>query len=237
MNNQIKIFNFNSSAVRVFEKDGQPWWVAKDVCEVLELSNPTVTLQRLDEDEVTKFNLGGFQGETNFVNEPGLYSLILGSRKPEAKQFKRWITHEVIPSIRQTGQYSLQAMDKDAALAVVLRKTADMMVQFPEIESRLERIENNTTIDYGQQRRLTQQANEVVVSILGGVDSPAYRNNSLRSKTYSALWRDFKDYFETNSMRDTLVKDFDRALDRVSAWYPQGRLLREIENSNRQMAL
>lgn len=84
--------------------NNEPWFVAKDVCEILEISNPTMALQRLDEDERSKFNLGR-QGETNIVNEPGLYTLILGSRKPEAKQFKRWITHEVIPTIRKTGGY------------------------------------------------------------------------------------------------------------------------------------
>ena len=71
--------------------------MAKDVCDVLELTNPTVSVQALDEDEAAKLNLGGLSGETNIINEPGLYSLILRSRKPEAKEFKRWITHNVLP--------------------------------------------------------------------------------------------------------------------------------------------
>lgn len=85
------------SQVRTVTIAGEPWFVVKDVCLALELSNPTVYIQRLDVDEVAKFNLGGLHGEVNIVNEPGLYSLILGSRKPEARAFKRWITHEVIP--------------------------------------------------------------------------------------------------------------------------------------------
>jgi len=97
-----RIFVFNGKPVRTLVINNEPWFVAKDVCEILEISNPTMALQRLDEDERSKFNLGR-QGETNIVNEPGLYTLILGSRKPEAKQFKRWITHEVIPTIRKTG--------------------------------------------------------------------------------------------------------------------------------------
>lgn len=95
---------FNGHQLRIVEKNNEPWFVAKDVCEILEISNPSMALQRLDDDERAKFNLGR-QGETNIVNEPGLYTLILGSRKPEAKQFKRWITHEVIPTIRKTGGY------------------------------------------------------------------------------------------------------------------------------------
>ncbi len=105
MNQITKIFNFDGNQVRTVLLNNEPWFVAKDVCEVLELSNPTVAISRVDADEVTKFNLGGLSGETNIVNEAGLYTLILGSRKPEAKQFKRWITHEVLPTIRKTGGY------------------------------------------------------------------------------------------------------------------------------------
>ncbi|MFF3923139.1 phage antirepressor KilAC domain-containing protein [Paenibacillus lactis] len=101
---QIQPFFYGNQEVRTVLIDDQPWFVAKDVCEVLGLTNPSMALQILDGDERAKFNLGR-QGETNIVNEPGLYSLIFGSRKPEAKQFKRWITHEVIPSIRKHGAY------------------------------------------------------------------------------------------------------------------------------------
>ncbi len=86
-------------AVRAVTLEGEPWFVAADVCFALGHSNVSMALDRLDDDERAKFNLGR-QGETNIVNEPGLYSLVLGSRKPEAKAFKRWITHEVI---RKTG--------------------------------------------------------------------------------------------------------------------------------------
>ncbi|WP_339194680.1 ORF6C domain-containing protein [Paenibacillus sp. FSL P4-0176] len=122
------------------------------------------------------------------------------------------------------------------ALSAELQAIFALDQRTQEFDQRLSHVENNTTINFGQQRQLAQAGNEVVVSVLGGPDSPAYRSNSLRGKTYSALWRDHKDYFQTNSMRDTLVKDFGRALDRVSAWHPQGRLLREIEDKNRQMA-
>ncbi|WP_081750984.1 BRO-N domain-containing protein [Paenibacillus sp. FSL R7-277] len=81
----------------------EPWFVAKDVCDVLEISNTTDVIKRLEEDEVTRFNLGGLFSEVNVINEYGLYSIIMGSRKKEAKDFKKWITHEVIPSIRKPG--------------------------------------------------------------------------------------------------------------------------------------
>ncbi|GGA31375.1 phage antirepressor [Psychrobacillus lasiicapitis] len=102
--NQLQVFNFESHSVRVIEQEGDPWFVAIDVCEFLGLTNPTMALSRLDDDERAKYNLGR-QGNTNIINEYGLYSLILASRKPVAKKFKRWVTHEVIPSIRKHGAY------------------------------------------------------------------------------------------------------------------------------------
>ena len=104
-NKQLQVFkNPEFGEIRVVEKDGEPWFVAVDVCDILGLSNPTIAVSRLDKDERAKFNLGR-QGDSTIVNEPGLYSLILGSRKPEAKAFKRWITHDIIPSIRKYGAY------------------------------------------------------------------------------------------------------------------------------------
>ena len=104
-NKQLQVFkNPEFGEIRVVEKDGEPWFVAVDVCDILDLSNPTIAVSRLDNDERAKFNLGR-QGDSTIVNEPGLYTLILGSRKPGAKAFKRWITHDIIPSIRKYGAY------------------------------------------------------------------------------------------------------------------------------------
>lgn len=105
MNNEIQKFDFKGAPLRTLtDKAGEPWFVAKDVCDILEISNPSDALKRLDDDERSRFNLGR-QGETNIVNEAGLYVLVLGSRKPEAHEFKRWVTHEVLPSIRKHGGY------------------------------------------------------------------------------------------------------------------------------------
>jgi anti-repressor protein len=106
-------FDYSGNQVRVAKIKNDPWWAAVDVCRILSISNPTMAIRALDDDEATKLNLGGQQGEVNFVNEPGLYSLILRSRKTEARKFKRWITHEVIPSIRKTGSYGVTAQLPD----------------------------------------------------------------------------------------------------------------------------
>lgn len=97
-------FRYNGKQVRTVEQNGTVWWVLVDVCRILDIRNTTDVARRLDEDERSRFNLGR-QGETWIVNESGLYSVLLRSDKPEAKPFKRWVTHEVLPSIRKTGQY------------------------------------------------------------------------------------------------------------------------------------
>lgn len=108
MNAEIQTFNFNSSTLRTLtDEAGDPWFVAKDICDILGHSNVSMALNRIDDDERAKFNLGR-QGETNIVNEAGLYSLVLTSRKPEAREFKRWVTHEVLPSIRKHGIYATE---------------------------------------------------------------------------------------------------------------------------------
>ena len=109
MNNKIKVFeNAEFGSVRTVTINGEPWFVASDVCKSLEINNVSMAISRLDDDEKNTISLTeGIPGNPNktIVNEPGLYSMVLSSRKPEAKAFKRWITHEVIPDIRQYGMY------------------------------------------------------------------------------------------------------------------------------------
>lgn len=107
--NEIMEYKFGLKSVRVVVDDaGEPWWVAKDVCDALGLDNVTWALKSLDEDELSlvKLNSGGQLREMKTINEPGLYNLIHSSRKPEAKTFQRWVRHEVLPTIRRTGHYA-----------------------------------------------------------------------------------------------------------------------------------
>jgi prophage antirepressor-like protein len=101
--------------IRTLTKDGDIWFVATDICDALDIKNTTDAVKRLDDDERSRFNLGR-QGMTNCVNEYGLYNLILASRKPEAKTFKRWITHEVLPDIRKHGAYLTPAKLEEVLL-------------------------------------------------------------------------------------------------------------------------
>lgn len=123
----LQLFSYSGQQVRTQLIDGEPWFAAIDVCAVLEIGNVSQALTRLDDDEFTLiWNEGR---EMNMITESGLYSLVLGSRKPEAKTFKRWVTHEVLPSIRKTGSYGTPALDLNAldprTLALAILEESD----------------------------------------------------------------------------------------------------------------
>ena len=125
----MEVQRFNSIndgfSLRTVEKNGEPWFVASDVCEALDLGNTSQAVSRLDDDErgvISNDTPGGDQ-RVSVISEAGLYSLVLGSRKLEAKTFKRWVTHDVLPQIRKTGQYSIQTPRN---LPDALRLAADL---------------------------------------------------------------------------------------------------------------
>lgn len=141
MTSEIQSYNFNGAALRTLtDENGEPWFVAKDVCDILEISNPSDALKRLDDDERSRFNLGR-QGETNIVNEAGLYVLVLGSRKPEAHEFKRWVTHEVLPQIRKTGGY-IPTTDVDDDMTILAKA---VMIGQRTMEAQKQRIAEQQT--------------------------------------------------------------------------------------------
>ena len=146
MENEIKIFSFEDSKVRTVLIDGEPWFVGKDVAEILGYQNGSRDINRhVDEEDRQKLMLfdGNQQKSTIVINESGLYSLILSSKLPTAKKFKRWVTSEVLPSIRQHGAYLTDAKAKDiltskSSLADLLQQAADQLkakdVQIAELK-------------------------------------------------------------------------------------------------------
>lgn len=155
--NQVVLFEFEEKEIRVItnEHTGEPLWVAKDVCDVLGLSNVTKALLNLDEDErgLTKIQTPYGVQEYNVITESGLYSLILRSRKPEAKPFKRWVTHEVLPSIRKSGQYRIDSNENtigiNSNVVDTLNKTMALLENdhfFTQVDMELEHVQDTILI-------------------------------------------------------------------------------------------
>ena len=110
MNNALQVFRYKEQEVRTVELDGEIWFVAKDVCDILEIVDSTTATRDLDDDEKATHSMrtpGGMQNMT-VISEPGVYALVMKSRKPEAKQFSRWVRHEVLLTLHRTGTYSLR---------------------------------------------------------------------------------------------------------------------------------
>lgn len=137
MNQLEKLFNYEGYQVRTVMKNEEPWFVVTDVCQVLALSNPTESLRALDDDEKSTLRISEGGPERNIINEAGLYTLIIRSNKTEAKQFKRWVTHEVLPSIRKTGNYQ-----KPKSQAELMLMYAE---QFVSMENRVVQMEETVT--------------------------------------------------------------------------------------------
>ncbi|ACZ29563.1 prophage antirepressor [Xylanimonas cellulosilytica DSM 15894] len=146
MTTDLQQFDFHGAGVRIItDEHGDPWFVAADVAAALSLGNIHSSLSLLDDDEKglhTVETLGGAQ-TTSTVNEPGLYSLVLRSRKPEAKAFKRWVTHDVLPAIRKTGSYGVPALTGPELMARALIEAdatikaahAELAVARPKVEA------------------------------------------------------------------------------------------------------
>jgi len=146
-------FNYESQRIRLIQDEqGEPWWVMKDVCAILNISNYRDALNRLEGDErgSVKVDTPGGPQEMSTVNEPGLYTLIIRSNKPDAKKFKRWITHEVLPSIRKTGRYEIQTLSE----VDLIIKSAQALKKFEliqiEHDNRLTSLEAKSHQNSGQ---------------------------------------------------------------------------------------
>lgn len=145
--NELQIFNYSGNEIRTIEKEDGVWWVLADVCKVLGISNPTMTAQRLDTDEVAKFDLGGLSGESWIINESGLYNVIIRSDKQEAVPFRRWVTHEVLPSIRKHGAYMTpETLEKVLCSPDTIIQIATALKQEQEKSKALEAVNSHLTV-------------------------------------------------------------------------------------------
>ena len=192
----MKEFYFGNTPIRVIEKDGNPWFVASEVCGVLGIANATDAVRRLDDDEYALVTIEGISrgnDKANIINESGLYSIVLTSRKPEAKRFKKWVTSEVLPEIRKTGSYSVPKTREQALAEAVLIANTMIEEQKLQIEHQQEYIEEieplaegyKTFLDHDGTLTFTDCANSMGIPGLTGARLTYF----LRDQKYLGKWR------------------------------------------------
>lgn len=136
--NELHIYNNEEFGdIRTVTIDNEPMFCLSDVCKALEIKNATDVAKRLDADEVTRFNLGGKSGDANFINESGLYAVILRSDKPNAKRFRKWVTSEVLPAIRKTGSYQ-KPMTTDQKIQLLAQGNVELTEKVNAIDKDLQ---------------------------------------------------------------------------------------------------
>ncbi|MEE1492954.1 MAG: phage antirepressor [Massilioclostridium sp.] len=188
--NDLKIFNYHNNQVRTIEQDEEIWFVAADVCRALEIGNPSDAIARLDEDEHTLVLIEGIGkgSPVNVVNEPGLYGLVLGSRKPEAKDFKRWVKHEVLPSIRKHGAYLTDEKIEQILTDpdTIIRLATDLKnerAQRTRLESKIE--EDKPYTDFG--KAVEVSTNAVKIEVFAKTLCNKYGKKLGRNKLFKLL--------------------------------------------------
>lgn len=214
--NELQIFtNEEFGEIRTVQLNNETYFVGKDVADNLGYQNGSRDINRhvLQEDRVKEMIFDGNQNkETILINESGLYTLIFGSKLESAKRFKHWVTSEVLPAIRKTGSYEMEQYSPEMKAILMHDK------KLVKMDERVTDLENNTTIDYGQQQALGDIVNRVVIEALGGKGSPAYREIS--KKVFAECNRDLKHYFNVNARNNVPKKRFDEAVEYVKNWKP-----------------
>lgn len=222
---ELQLFkNDEFGTIRTVVIDGEPWFIAADVCRILEHSNPTIAMNSLEDFEKAKLNLGLQGGDTNIISESGFYTLVLRSRKPIAKPFRIWVTSEVLPSIRKTGKYiapsenQVETMlsDMNCSMKIVYAQINNMEEMLGEQNVMLERVVDNMTLSTRQQQQIYKAAKDRINHLLNGVHSKEYKE---KSRSYFVnLWNNLKSKFSCGSYKDLNPMYFDEAMEFISSW-------------------
>lgn len=230
---QLKIFESEEfGSIRTVMRDGEVWFVGKDVAEALGFTNSrdAIATHVFDDDKGVEIidTLGGKQKMTA-INESGLYALVFGSRLESAKRFKRWVTYDVLPAIRNTGSYDMSRLSKE--MRAILNCDERIVI----IDDRVTNLENCMTIDYGQQTVLGDEVNKAVLDALGGKYSNAY--NEIGKKVFAECNRDLKHYFHVNARNNVPKKRYYEAVEYIQKWKPCTNTQIQIRDCNAQVCM
>lgn len=236
---KMQIFeNAEFGQIRTVVIEGEPWFVGKDIATALGYSNVRdAIMKHVDKEDkgVAKCDtLGGTQ-EMTIINESGLYSLVLSSKLGSAKRFKRWVTSEVLPQIRKTGTYRLKPMTTAEQIKILAQGSLELEQKIDSVNKDLQEFKQEMPLLAVECDRIVQAKNQKVVPLLGGKNSNAYHNASLRSKIYRDLEGQLRREFGVTSYKAIRRNQTDKAVELIRNYELPLCLAEQVSNENAQM--
>ncbi|UBH10633.1 BRO family protein [Macrococcus armenti] len=225
--NDLQVFNFEQLPVRTLEVDGDPYFVGKDVAEILGYKNGSRDINRhVDEEDrmvqvLPQYQNGTLVSKTILINESGLYSMIFGSKLESAKRFKRWITSEVLPTLRKTGSYQVKPLTTQEQIQLIAQGNNELV-------ERVEAIETSIPVFPGESKHIHQtvkrKATEVMKNQFNGIPI-----SKISRKVYSALYRSLYTAFNVPNYQSIPRGKYEDAIRFIETWQLQSEVAYQIE--------
>lgn len=216
--NKLQVFNFNENQIRTLLFDGEPYFIGKEIADVLGYQNGSRDINRHvdDEDRMThQINISGQKRTVLLINESGLYSLIFSSKLPMAIKFKRWVTSEVLPAIRKTGQYQVPS-DPMEALKLMFEAQTQTNEAVAKHDLRITELEENKLLNPGEYNYIGRAIRNKVKQVKSELGMDLEQKQT--SKIYHAINRDLNCFIGIKTRSQFKEKDFDKALEFIENW-------------------
>ncbi|SFH62278.1 BRO family protein [Pisciglobus halotolerans] len=235
--NELKIFNFEEQEVRTQLIDDELWFVGKDVAEVLGYERPDNAIRNhIDEEDklMHQISASGQMRNMTIINESGMYALVFGSKLDKAKRFKRWVTSEVLPTIRKTGKYQSPMSQEDIMIAT-LENQKEIKKRLNTVSDDVEELKLEIDLSRRQKAELSRLVRKNAMNAVGGKKSNAYKE--LYRVAIAEHWRALKNAFEVASYEEIPKLKFEEAMQMAEMWLPSMELAYKIKQLNTQIEM
>ena len=237
--NDIMIFNNPEfGEVRTVMIDNEPWFVAKDIANVLKYSKTFSMMKRIDSEDkrnISSSNLEEQIGDQTYtvsiINESGLYASIFGSKLPSAKKFKRWVTSEVLPTLRKTGGYNL-TLTTEQQIQIIAKGYTEVREEIAGVRNDLEDLKANLPLLPVEADVVSKTAKSKSATLLGGKKAKAYKDRHIRQTVYRNMYLDINRNFDVHSYKAIKRKDYEKAIEMIEEWKPPVYLADKIAICN-----
>lgn len=243
--NNIQIFNSPEfGKIRTIVINDEAWFVAKDISEKLGYAKPANMVKLVDDDDKRNVRSSDLEPsskgavyQVSIINESGLYAAIFGSKQENAKKFKRWVTSEVLPAIRKTGVYGQLRLPQTTGekIALLAQGHVELKVEIESVKEDLEQFKMDMPILGIEIDKITTAVHKRGVNVLGGKESNAYDDRSLRGKVYSDIYRELKRQFGVTTYKAIKRSQCDLAISVIDEYEPPLVLADQIHDCNAQM--